>query len=90
MFNFLEKVVIYVEGRLTKTKYYKDGQIIRTENHNQEQIKKLEKDCDRDCYMSAVEAEASVLKDQLTLANTLLKLKMELGDSMYASFNKST
>ena len=34
---------------------------------------------------ATVEAEASVLKDQLTLANTLLKLKMELGDSMYAS-----
>ena len=34
---------------------------------------------------AAVEAETSVLKDQLTLANTLLKLKMELGDSMYAS-----
>jgi hypothetical protein len=34
---------------------------------------------------AAVEAEASVLKDQLTLANALLKLKMELGDSMYAS-----
>jgi hypothetical protein len=34
---------------------------------------------------AAVEAETSVLKDQLTLANTLLNLKMELGDSMYAS-----
>jgi hypothetical protein len=32
-----------------------------------------------------VEAETSVLKDQLNLANTLLKLKMEVGDSVYAS-----
>ena len=32
-----------------------------------------------------VEAETSILKDQLNLANTLLKLKMEVGDSVYAS-----
>ena len=32
-----------------------------------------------------VEAETSILKDQLSLASTLLKLKMEVGDSVYAS-----
>jgi len=32
-----------------------------------------------------VEAETSVLKDQLNLANTLLKLKMEVGDSVFSS-----
>ena len=32
-----------------------------------------------------VEAETSILKDQLSLANTLLKLKMEVGDSVFSS-----
>jgi hypothetical protein len=32
-----------------------------------------------------VEAETSILKDQLSLASTLIKLKMEAGDSVYAS-----
>ena len=32
-----------------------------------------------------VEAETAILKDQLSLASTLLKLKMEVGDSVYAS-----
>jgi hypothetical protein len=32
-----------------------------------------------------VEAETSILKDQLSLASTLLKLKMEAGDSVFAS-----
>jgi hypothetical protein len=32
-----------------------------------------------------IEAETSILKDQLSLASTLFKLKMEVGDSVYAS-----
>jgi ATP-dependent Clp protease protease subunit len=34
-------------------------------SHTKQTIKKLEKDCDRDCYMSAVEAEAYGLIDSV-------------------------